>query len=669
MAEETDDVSVPQDVQLEAQAVDPANTGSADATDSVEHPPLEPETSSDNAADCATLDPPVVDATAEQTSPMQLGDVDPAPVQTNNSTAVVRGGGPARGVFRGRGTTRGTGRARGASRGRGRGRGRGRARGHGRGSTTTAVGADNHPQLGGWTDEDSAGGDPPTFTPVRPAGIHLPGDFIITKDHEELDFFQLFFSQQVLERIANATNEYAWRHIVDTPAYGDRFGAWEETTAEEIRKVLGQILYMSIVRLPKVEDYYRITPLFHGLWARAFIASRNRFKALMSFLHLTTADEETEGDRLRKVRWLHDHLKNTCRKYFQPDQRVSIDERMIRMKGRSILKQYMPNKPTKWGVKLFAACDVASSYMFDLDVYTGTAIEGQGEVGLTQTVVTRVMNNYRDQHYIVFTDNYYTSPALATALKDLQCELVGTLRTNRTGVPAAIKDAKQFEKDSPRGAMRYTRSGTNVFIQWKDKRAVTMLSTYHKGSDHIDIERNTKEGGQHVVVHLKQPRAIHDYNHGMGGVDTFDSMCASYKVSRRSKKYWKAMFYDFLEIASVNSMILFQLYRRNHANAIPRSATYDHMEFRVALVRQLGSIARNAPVPLYQPTGAVLDDKVRAAAKSHMPIATATRRNCHYCYLQESVERKCNVKCTTCNKYFHITELRDCFHLYHESHL
>ena len=43
-----------------------------------------------------------------------------------------------------------------------------------------------------------------------------------------------------------------------------------------------------------------------------------------------------------------------------------------------------------------------------------------------------------------------------------------------------------------------------------------MLSTYHKGSDFVSVERNTKVNGEHVVLQIRQPKAIHDYNHGMG---------------------------------------------------------------------------------------------------------------------------------------------------------
>lgn len=36
---------------------------------------------------------------------------------------------------------------------------------------------------------------------------------------------------------------------------------------------------------------------------------------------------------------------------YMPKAQVSIDERIISFKGRLSFVQYMPKKPTKWGIK------------------------------------------------------------------------------------------------------------------------------------------------------------------------------------------------------------------------------------------------------------------------------------------------------------------------------
>ena len=84
------------------------------------------------------------------------------------------------------------------------------------------------------------------------------------------------------------------------------------------------------------------------------------------------------------------------------------------------------------------------------------------------------MERCQQQKYIVFTDNFYTSPDLADDLHQRGIELMGTSRTNRTGVPAELKDTKSFDR-ADRGDARYVREEHKVFVQWKDRRVVSML--------------------------------------------------------------------------------------------------------------------------------------------------------------------------------------------------
>lgn len=50
---------------------------------------------------------------------------------------------------------------------------------------------------------------------------------------------------------------------------------------------------------------------------------------------------------------------------------VTIDEAMIPFKGRLSFKQYIENKPTKWGVKAFVHSDVMNGYIYRMQIYTG----------------------------------------------------------------------------------------------------------------------------------------------------------------------------------------------------------------------------------------------------------------------------------------------------------
>ena len=48
----------------------------------------------------------------------------------------------------------------------------------------------------------------------------------------------------------------------------------------------------------------------------------------------TRTDNDREADTLRKVRTVYNELRQNCLEYGQPQARVSLDERMVKAKGR-----------------------------------------------------------------------------------------------------------------------------------------------------------------------------------------------------------------------------------------------------------------------------------------------------------------------------------------------
>ncbi len=54
---------------------------------------------------------------------------------------------------------------------------------------------------------------------------------------------------------------------------------------------------------------------------------------------------------------------------FQMHQSCTIDDAMIPFKGRFRFKQYMKDKPTKWGIKVFVLSDAPRVCEEDASIY------------------------------------------------------------------------------------------------------------------------------------------------------------------------------------------------------------------------------------------------------------------------------------------------------------
>ncbi|KAH8009278.1 hypothetical protein HPB51_014247 [Rhipicephalus microplus] len=141
----------------------------------------------------------------------------------------------------------------------------------------------------------------------------------------------------------------------------------------------------------------------------------NQWEELKQFLHFNDSQEasdkdDPERDRLYKVRPLLDHLVAKCRE-LPKLQNLWVDEQLVPFKGRSSLKQCLPNKPQKWGYKLFLLWDECG-LMHNFEVYTGKILPQPGfpDIGASGNIVLRMGSVIpRDLNYILYFDNWFCS--------------------------------------------------------------------------------------------------------------------------------------------------------------------------------------------------------------------------------------------------------------------
>lgn len=177
-----------------------------------------------------------------------------------------------------------------------------------------------------------------------------------------------------------------------------------------------------------MDDYWSTDPVLSHSWFH-IVMSRNRFRQILRYIHVadnSTSPKRTDSDydKLWKIRPLIDVLH--VQKELHSE--VSIDESMIGTKCRLSFIQYMPQKPTKWGIKVWVCCDAVNGYIYTFDVYTGALSSGRTYAnGLAYKVVMKLMTPLFSNWYSLYMDNFYTSPTLKDLL-DLKAS--GTVRQN-----------------------------------------------------------------------------------------------------------------------------------------------------------------------------------------------------------------------------------------------
>lgn len=129
-------------------------------------------------------------------------------------------------------------------------------------------------------------------------------------------------------------------------------------------------------------------------------------------------------------------LRNFQRLY-RLDREVSIDETMVPHKGHLSFKQYIKNKPIRWGIKLWVLCKAKTGYVFNFQVYLSKE-DGHVEQHLAHRVVKHLILTIENKFHHLYMDNFYCDPHLFLELERKQVLACGTIRANRKGFPRDI---------------------------------------------------------------------------------------------------------------------------------------------------------------------------------------------------------------------------------------
>ena len=223
-------------------------------------------------------------------------------------------------------------------------------------------------------------------------------------------------------------------------------------------------------------------------------------------------------------------LRNSQRLY-RLGKEITIDETMVPHKGRLSYKQYIKNKPIRWGIKPWVLCEAKPGYVYNFDVYLGEE-GGNVEPNLARRVVEKLVVSVENKHHHLYTDNFSCDPHLFLELERKGILACGTIRANRKGFPKDIVLTSAMERRMNRGDYLWRNHRSLVAMAWCDKRTVYLVSTIHPSDINGEpavVERHNAAGGDEAIPY---PSAQTAYQEFMGGVDLVDQILHSFTVIR-----------------------------------------------------------------------------------------------------------------------------------------
>lgn len=476
-----------------------------------------------------------------------------------------------------------------------------------------------------------------------------------------LQYFKYFFDDDLISEIADQTNLYSVQ----------KTGKSVKTNPKEIEQFLGMQILSGIVKMPSYRMYWaeasRYPPISDTM-------ARNRFDCLRTYIHFVDNGKlkqrtDPDYDKLFKIRPVLDAIRKNMAT-LEPEEHNSVDEIIIPFKGRSSIKQYIKNKPHKWGFKMFARAG-SSGLLYDCEIYVGKGTTLVSSLGISGDIVIRLCKNIPlHKNYKLYCDNWFTSPQLFLELHSRGILPTGTVRNNR--LPNCNFKGDKALKAEGRGSFDWrVESNSNlVGVKWFDNKAVHLLSTW-KGIEPIDLVKRWSVADK-AFIEVQRPNVVKQYNERMGGVDLHDMLVALYRINFGVKRSYLRIFYNLVDTCVVNAWLLYKRHMKQ-ANVkkikplLPFRAEIAHSLLkvnRVARNRGRPSSAASSPIPAQVKTGRVFVPKptndVRFDQMGHFPLYIEKKQRCRLC-----IKAYSRWKCEKCEVALCLNKDNNCFKSFH----
>ena len=432
---------------------------------------------------------------------------------------------------------------------------------------------------------DNFTGPTPGLKSPMPNGIPLPHSV-----------FDMYWTDAVVDRIVLETNRYA-RAVLparDNELPRTKGGtSWKDVNRADIRGWLGICILMGCKRLPSVRQYWMRSQPFLYCSLISSIMSLGRWEDIMRCLHLVDNNtivrdvSDPRYDRIAKTRWLVEMFVNVSKDIYNLEREITVDECVIPYKGRyCFIRQFMPDKPVRFGIKVWLLASSKSRFVWQMEVYFGEGT-GAGPHGLGYHVVERMVRGLENRGHCLVIDNFFASVNLFHELMYRGIWATGTVRRTSKNLP----DGVYREPDTTlRGSMvMWTHVHRQMgVVSWQDKKLVTLLSTAAAPWEPNSKVLRRIPGllGQLVVPSSPMHRQYVEY---MRGVDVTDQLRGNYSSQLRCHKWWVKIFHLIVDQTMVNSYVTWV--KQMEDLGLPVTS---HLAFKIVVGKYLAAEAIHA---------------------------------------------------------------------------
>ena len=377
------------------------------------------------------------------------------------------------------------------------------------------------------------------------------------------DSWKIFLSDDIISESVLRTNEKieSFRQTVDPKIFeDDKCPYLKKRNAAAIYAFIGLVYARGL----QGQNSVRTELLFSGNYGHPiFFAtmSKNRFKFLFSktsFDDFETRAERWKKGRFAAIRNIFEKFNNNYGKSIIPDDLLSIDETLYSMRNKVEFKQFNPNKPAKYAL-LFKRINASRyPYSFVSAPYCRKPVGEPTEeykpdtFEVTKHMVSKLKRYTTLKGRNISFDRLYTSLPLMNYLLEKDITAVGTLVSNRKGLP------KEFVKTAGRKEFSYE-------ILWNADDVRMSLHSYVVKTTSTGLRNFLLLSTLERIIVVTQndgkqkPQIYKVYDFTKGGADKIDQRAQFYTCKPKSSRWTISVFSYVLGTSRINASTVWSI--------------------------------------------------------------------------------------------------------------
>ncbi|XP_039279827.1 piggyBac transposable element-derived protein 4-like [Nilaparvata lugens] len=231
-----------------------------------------------------------------------------------------------------------------------------------------------------------------------------------------IDFVNLFIDDSFLDLLICGTNESLKVKNMNNPPCNQDYCLPVDRT--EMRIFFAFILYSGIIKLPRIEDFWRNDSFFK---IQYLTEKMKKFRFLTLLKNICSSNKidstmsKAVANNLYQVEPLVSFF-NRKMDIFLPSKQIFITEPIVLVKNGFKYKNELPSASLKNSLKLFVLADCSKCI---LKIFMGNGIDDLQENEILKiSIAMKLLENHLDKGHSLYMDRYYSSLALSTILLD-----------------------------------------------------------------------------------------------------------------------------------------------------------------------------------------------------------------------------------------------------------